>query len=134
MAQIDATVVNVSLANLAAELHAGLSAIQWVMSGYLLALALMLAEWMAGRSGRGQGGLSWVFRGLYRDVEAARAGMIGAVADRLRRGCPGGCRLWTVRGRRHAPAMRSDRECGDAVRDRVRRRYFSPAEAATGWR
>jgi EmrB/QacA subfamily drug resistance transporter len=42
LAQLDATVVNVSLSTLAVELHSSLTAIQWVTSGYLLALALML--------------------------------------------------------------------------------------------
>jgi len=42
MAQIDATVVNVSLSSLAGSLHSSLATIQWVTSGYLLALALML--------------------------------------------------------------------------------------------
>jgi MFS family permease len=42
LAQLDATVVNVSLSSLAVTLHSNLSAIQWVTSGYLLALALML--------------------------------------------------------------------------------------------
>ena len=42
MAQLDATVVNVSLASLAADLHVSLSAIQWMTSGHLLALALIL--------------------------------------------------------------------------------------------
>ena len=42
LAQIDATVVNVSLSSLAVELHSSLAAIQWVTSGYLLALALVL--------------------------------------------------------------------------------------------
>lgn len=53
MAQLDATVVNVSLAPLAVELHAGLPAIQWVMSGYLLALALTLPlnGWLVDRIG-----------------------------------------------------------------------------------
>jgi EmrB/QacA subfamily drug resistance transporter len=53
MAQLDATVVNVSLVSLAAALHASLSAIQWVMSGYLLALALMLPlnGWLVDRIG-----------------------------------------------------------------------------------
>ena len=53
MAQIDATVVNVSLASLAADLHVSLSAIQWVTSGYLLALALMLPlnGWLVDRIG-----------------------------------------------------------------------------------
>jgi MFS family permease len=43
----------VSLLNLAAELHASLSTIQWVTSGYLLALALMLPlnGWLVERIG-----------------------------------------------------------------------------------
>jgi Major Facilitator Superfamily len=53
MAQIDATVVNVSLASLGADLHVSLSTIQWVTSGYLLALALMLPlnGWLVDRIG-----------------------------------------------------------------------------------
>jgi EmrB/QacA subfamily drug resistance transporter len=42
LSQLDATIVNVSLSNLAVDLHSSLTAIQWVTSGYLLALALML--------------------------------------------------------------------------------------------
>jgi EmrB/QacA subfamily drug resistance transporter len=53
LAQLDATVVNVSLPTLAVELHSTLSTIQWVMSGYLLALALMLPMngWLVDRIG-----------------------------------------------------------------------------------
>ena len=53
MSQLDATVVNVSLSSLATSLHAGLSTIQWVTSGYLLALALMLPlnGWLVDRIG-----------------------------------------------------------------------------------
>ena len=53
MAQLDATVVNVSLASLAADLNVNLSTIQWVTSGYLLALALMLplSGWLVDRIG-----------------------------------------------------------------------------------
>ena len=53
MAQIDATVVNVSLASLADDLAVSLSAIQWVTSGYLLALALTLplSGWLVDRIG-----------------------------------------------------------------------------------
>lgn len=53
MAQLDATVVNVSLTSLAADLHTSLSTIHWVMSGYLLALALMLPlnGWLVDRIG-----------------------------------------------------------------------------------
>jgi MFS family permease len=53
LSQLDATVVNVSLSSLAVKLHSSLSAIQWVTSGYLLALALMLplSGWMVDRIG-----------------------------------------------------------------------------------
>lgn len=53
LAQMDATVVNVSLSTLALELHATLSTIQWVTSGYLLALALTLPlnGWLIDRIG-----------------------------------------------------------------------------------
>jgi EmrB/QacA subfamily drug resistance transporter len=53
LAQMDATVVNVSLSSLALELHATLSRIQWVTSGYLLALALTLplSGWLVDRIG-----------------------------------------------------------------------------------
>jgi EmrB/QacA subfamily drug resistance transporter len=53
LSQLDATVVNVSLSSLAVELHSTLTAIQWVTSGYLLALALMLPlnGWLVDRIG-----------------------------------------------------------------------------------
>ncbi|MGO8676375.1 MAG: DHA2 family efflux MFS transporter permease subunit [Limisphaerales bacterium] len=53
LSQLDATVVNVSLSSLAVTFHSSLSAIQWVTSGYLLALALILplSGWMVDRIG-----------------------------------------------------------------------------------
>jgi len=53
LAQLDATIVNVSLSSLASDLHAPLSTIQWVTSGYLLALtlALPLNGWLTERIG-----------------------------------------------------------------------------------
>src|ERR1700742_811506 len=53
MAQLDATVINVSLASLASDLNVSLATIQWVTSGYLLALALMLplSGWLVDRIG-----------------------------------------------------------------------------------
>lgn len=53
LAQLDATIVNVSLSSLATELHASLAAIQWVTSGYLLALTLVLPlnGWLVDRVG-----------------------------------------------------------------------------------
>ncbi len=53
MTQIDSTVVNVSLSTLRDQLHSSIAAAQWVMSGYLLALALMLPlnGWLVDRIG-----------------------------------------------------------------------------------
>src|ERR1700721_2260361 len=53
MAQLSTTMVNVSLSSLGTELHASLSAIQWVTSSYLLALALILPlnGWLVERIG-----------------------------------------------------------------------------------
>src|ERR1700744_2586352 len=53
LSQLDATIVNVSLSSLAVDLHSSLTAIQWVTSGYLLALALMLPlnGWLVERIG-----------------------------------------------------------------------------------
>lgn len=53
LSQLDATVVNVSLSSLASELHSTLATIQWVTSGYLLALTLMLPlnGWLVDRIG-----------------------------------------------------------------------------------
>ena len=53
MPLLSTTMVNESLLILAAELHASLSTIQWVTSGYLLALALILPlnGWLVERIG-----------------------------------------------------------------------------------
>ncbi len=53
LAQLDATIVNVSLASLAKDLGSSLSMIQWVTSGYLLALTLVLPlnGWLVDRIG-----------------------------------------------------------------------------------
>jgi EmrB/QacA subfamily drug resistance transporter len=50
---LDSTVVNVSLSALGRELHVGLTTLQWVITGYLLALALMLplSGWLVDRVG-----------------------------------------------------------------------------------
>ena len=42
MSVLDTTIVNVALETLSRELHAPLSTIQWVSTGYLLALALVI--------------------------------------------------------------------------------------------
>ena len=53
MTQLDATVVNLSLSTIGRELHASITSAQWIMSGYLLALALMLPVngWLVDRLG-----------------------------------------------------------------------------------
>ena len=53
MPLLSTTMVNVSLSSLGTELHASLSTIQWVTSGYLLALALILPlnGWLVERIG-----------------------------------------------------------------------------------
>ena len=53
MSQMDSTVVNVSLSFIKQELRSTIASAQWVVSGYLLALALMLPlnAWLVGRLG-----------------------------------------------------------------------------------
>jgi EmrB/QacA subfamily drug resistance transporter len=53
LSTLDATVVNVSLSSLAADLHSTIDIIQWIASGYLLAVALMLplSGWLVDRVG-----------------------------------------------------------------------------------
>ena len=57
---LDTTVVNVALATLGRDLHASLSMIQWVVTGYLLALAVVIP--VTGWAGRRFGGKQvWLF-------------------------------------------------------------------------
>src|SRR5271170_227339 len=53
LSQLHATIVNVSLSSLSVQLHSSLSSIQWVTSGYLLALTLVLPlnGWLVDRVG-----------------------------------------------------------------------------------
>jgi EmrB/QacA subfamily drug resistance transporter len=53
MAQLDSTIVNVSLSFIKQELHSSIASAQWVVTGYLLALALMLPlnGWLVARLG-----------------------------------------------------------------------------------
>ena len=56
MSMLDTTIVNIALRTLSVRLHADLASVQWVVTGYLLALAaaLPLAGWLAGRFGARQ--------------------------------------------------------------------------------
>ena len=53
MTVLDSTVVNVSLSSLAADLHTTIGSIQWIVSGYLLSMALLLplSGWLVDRLG-----------------------------------------------------------------------------------
>jgi EmrB/QacA subfamily drug resistance transporter len=53
MTQLDATIVNVSLSAITADLHSSVARSQWVITGYLLALALVLPlnAWLVDRLG-----------------------------------------------------------------------------------
>jgi EmrB/QacA subfamily drug resistance transporter len=53
MTQLDSTVVNVSLSSISHDLHASIDSAQWIVSGYLLALALTLPlhAWLVHRFG-----------------------------------------------------------------------------------
>jgi EmrB/QacA subfamily drug resistance transporter len=53
MSQLDSTVVNVALPAMRQDLHASIGAVQWVVSGYLTALALVLPlnAWLVDRLG-----------------------------------------------------------------------------------
>jgi EmrB/QacA subfamily drug resistance transporter len=53
MTQMDSTVVNVSLSSITQDLHSSIATAQWIISGYLLALALMLPinGWLVDRIG-----------------------------------------------------------------------------------
>ena len=91
LSQLDATVVNVSLSSLAVELHSSLSSIQWVTSGYLLALTLVLPlnGWLVDRS-RGQDPLFMVFLNILHaflgDVRIRLVGELASSASRVLQG------------------------------------------------
>src|SRR3954470_19461891 len=53
MSILDTTIVNIALESLSRDLHASLSGVQWVATGYLLALELVipLTGWSAERFG-----------------------------------------------------------------------------------
>lgn len=53
MSMLDTTIVNVAIRSLSVRLHTPLPSVQWVVTGYLLALAatLPLTGWLAGKFG-----------------------------------------------------------------------------------
>src|SRR5580692_4387966 len=53
MSMLDATIVNIAIRTLSVRLHVPLSSVQWVVTGYLLALAAVIpvAGWIAASFG-----------------------------------------------------------------------------------
>ena len=102
MSILDTTIVNVALETLSRELHAPLSTIQWVSTGYMLALAIVipLTGWMSERFGAKR---VWMVVGgaVRHRLGALRPRLVGRVADLLPR--PPGHR------RRHDHAGRDER-------------------------
>ena len=86
MSILDTTIVNVALETLRIELGAPLSTIQWVSTGYLLALAtaIPLTGWAAERFGPKRVWMTAVAR-VRRDERPVRSGVERRVADRLPR-------------------------------------------------
>ena len=110
MSILDTTIVNVALETLSRELNAPLNTIQWVSTGYLLALATVipLTGWMTERFGV-EADLDDLGRAVRHRQRALRPRLVGRVADLLPR--PAGLR------RRHDHAGRD----GAAGPDRGRR-------------
>ncbi|MBC7301515.1 MAG: DHA2 family efflux MFS transporter permease subunit [Nocardia sp.] len=95
MATLDQTIVNVAVNKLSMEFHAGLSTIQWVATGYSLALGAVVptSAWLVGRFGAKRlylaaitafvigsvlAGLSWNIESLiaFRLIQGASGGLL----------------------------------------------------------
>jgi len=99
---LDTTIVSVALHTLAAQFHVGLASIQWVSTGYLLALAVVIpvSGWATDRfgdkpvwigslllflAGSVLSGLAWSFASLviFRALQGAAAGLITPVVQTM---------------------------------------------------
>ena len=141
MSILDTTIVNVALETLSRELDAPLSTIQWVSTGYLLALATVipLTGWMTERFGSkriwmisvalfGLGsalcGLAWSAESLifFRVLQGFGGGMIMPIGMALLAQTAGAVagRAGDERDRR-ADAARADPRAGDRRPDRRHR-------------
>ncbi|MEV3960687.1 DHA2 family efflux MFS transporter permease subunit [Nocardia sp. NPDC050193] len=99
MATLDQTIVNVAINKLSVQFHAGLSTIQWVATGYSLALGAVVpaSAWLVGRFGAKRlylaavavfaagsvlAGLAWNIQSLiaFRVVQGASGGLLMPVA------------------------------------------------------
>ncbi|WP_232247490.1 DHA2 family efflux MFS transporter permease subunit [Kitasatospora azatica] len=93
LAQLDTTIVNVGIGPIATDLHVSLSAVQWVGTGYLLAVALTapLSGWLVDRFG---GRRTWLASVALFVAASALSGLAPSagtlIAFRLLQGVGGG--------------------------------------------
>src|SRR5215210_3536873 len=93
MSILDTTIVNVALETLSRELNAPLSTIQWVVTGYMLALAVVipLTGWMSERFGSKR---VWMVSVALFGVGSALCGLawsdVSLIAFRILQGFGGG--------------------------------------------
>jgi EmrB/QacA subfamily drug resistance transporter len=121
---LDSTIVNVAVGTLAKEFDAGLSAVQWSVTGYLLALCMTipLSGWAVERFGAKQtwlfsqvvflagsllAGLSWSVQSLivFRVLQGVGGGLVMPVGQSLLAQAAGTKRLGRLMGIVSIPAM-----------------------------
>lgn len=93
---LDSTIVNVAIGTLARDLHTSLAAVQWVVTGYLLALAMAIPAtgWLVGRFGAKRMWLASLVTFLAGSVLCAVAWDAGSlIAFRVLQGVGGGLML-----------------------------------------
>ena len=134
MSILDTTIVNVALATLGRELHSTIAQIQWVVTGYMLALAAVIpvTGWAARRFGAKRVYLR-LARAVHRRLGAVRARArrpTELIVFRVLQGVGGGMILpigqlmMAERGRAqaHGPGDEHRRRAGDARADPRARR------------
>ena len=120
MTILDSTIVNVAIERLGVVFDARLSTIQWVSTGYLLALAATIPLARLGRRAlRHAAGLHGRGPGVRGRFGAVRAGVVGGLADRLP-GAAGARRRDGDAGRHDDPRARRG-PGADGTRDGARR-------------
>ena len=102
MSILDTTIVAVALATLGRDFHVSVTTIQWVTTGYLLALAVVIpvTGWAVDRFGA-KTDLDDVARSLHHRLEPVRPRLVGQLAHLVPR-APG-------HRRRHAAARSASR-------------------------
>ncbi|MFJ2581851.1 MDR family MFS transporter [Kitasatospora aureofaciens] len=117
LALLDTTIVNVGIDSVVRDLHSSMAAVQWVSTGYLLAIALVmpLSGWAAGRFGAGRAwlasvvlfvlgsalcGLSWSTGSLiaFRVLQGIGGGMIQPLGQTIMVQAAGPSRIGRVMG------------------------------------